>query len=169
MASLSFDRRALRGTLLGVAMAIAGTVSLTAFAAPHEHGGPHGGGMFHGRMIERMLDTAGASDAQRSQIRQIAQAAAADMKSQHEAGRALRERQMALFTAPTVDANAVEQLRQQQLAQHDQASKRMTQAMLDISRVLTPEQRVKIAERMKQRRDLMERQHRERSELDRRQ
>lgn len=169
MASLSFDRRALRGTLLGVALAIGSAVSLTALAAPHEHHGPHGGGMVHGRMIERMLDTAGASDAQRAQIRQIAQSAAADLKGQREAGKALRERQMQLFTAPTVDANAVEQLRQQQLAQHDQASKRMTQAMLDISRVLTPEQRVKIAERMQARRELMQRQHQERSELERRQ
>ena len=34
------------------------------------------------------------------------------------------------------------------LAQHDQASKRTLQAMLDVSRVLTPEQRKALAERM---------------------
>ena len=171
MASISFDRRALRGLLFGVALAIAGTASLTAWAAaPHgaHPGGPaaHGGFLF-GRGLERMLDSANASEAQRTQIRQIAQAAATDLKAQREAGRALRERQMQLFTQPTIDANAVESLRQQQLAQHDQASKRMTQALIDISRVLTPEQRVRIADRMKARRDMMERHHRERLEQER--
>lgn len=172
MASLSFDRRALRGLLFGMAMAIAGTASLTAWAAQphgHHHGGPGGhGGFLHGRGLERMLDSANASEAQRTQIRQIAQAAASDLKAQREAGRSLRERQMQLFTQPTIDANAVESLRQQQLAHHDQVSKRMTQALLDISRVLTPEQRVKIAERMQARRDMMERHHRERIEQERR-
>ena len=84
------------------------------------------------------------------------------MRAQHEAGRALREQAMALFTQPTVDANAVEALRQKQMAVHDEASKRMTQAMLEISRVLTPEQRKQIAEQMTQRREMMQRHQRER-------
>ena len=63
---------------------------------------------------------------------------------------------MQIFTAPTVDANAAEQLRQQTLAQHDQMSKRVTQAMLDVARVLTPEQRAKIGERMRDRQARME-------------
>ena len=41
--------------------------------------------------------------------------------------------------------------RQQLMALHDQTSKRMLQAMVDISRVLTPEQRAQIGERMKER------------------
>jgi protein CpxP len=57
-------------------------------------------------------------------------------------------------------------LRQKMLAQHDQTSKRISQAMLDASRVLTPEQRQQLVERMKSRRDLMERHHRERRQLD---
>ena len=73
------------------------------------------------------------------------------MKAQREAGRALREQGLQLFTQPTVDATAAEALRQQMLAQHDQASKRMLQAMLDVAKVLTPEQRAQLAERMKQR------------------
>jgi protein CpxP len=43
------------------------------------------------------------------------------------------------------------------LAQHDQASKRMMQAMLEASRVLTPEQRAKMADMAGQRRAMMER------------
>jgi Spy/CpxP family protein refolding chaperone len=40
------------------------------------------------------------------------------------------------------------------------------QAMLDASAVLTPDQRGKLAERMKQRREMMERHQRERRTLD---
>jgi Spy/CpxP family protein refolding chaperone len=46
----------------------------------------------------------------------------------------------------------VESLRQEMVQRHDQASKRMTQAMLEAAQVLTPEQRTKLAEAMKERR-----------------
>jgi len=136
------------------------------------HGGPEmgpgmrhgmGGGMMFGgspermgRMIDHMLDGLNASDAQRTQIKQIVAAAAADLKQQATAGRGLHERGMQIFTAPTVDAAAAEQLRQQMLQQHDQMSRRVSQAMLDVARVLTPEQRAKIGERLKDRRARME-------------
>jgi Spy/CpxP family protein refolding chaperone len=42
----------------------------------------------------------------------------------------------------------------------------MMQAMLDVSRVLTPEQRKQLAERMQQRRSMMERHMNERRALD---
>jgi len=73
---------------------------------------------------------------------------------------------MELFAQPTIDANAVEALRQKMLAEHDRTSKRITQAMLDSSQVLTPQQRAQLAEKMKARRDMMQRQMRERRELD---
>lgn len=167
----TMSSRGMRGVLLGVGVALAGA-SLTAWAQPgrghHGHHGHHAGAMMGGspRHIERMLDSVNATEAQRSQVRQIAEAAAADMKDRHAAGRSLREQQMQLFTQPTVDANAVEALRRQMLAEHDQTSQRMTQALLDISRVLTPEQRVQMAEKMKERRELMKRHHRERRQLD---
>lgn len=117
-------------------------------------GGPMGG-MWMGRGIDRMLDSVNASDAQRTQVKQIAEAARADLQAQRESGRALRDRAMSAFTQPNVDAREVETVRQQMLAQHDAASKRMSQAMLDISRVLTPEQRTQLAQRMKQRGEQM--------------
>ena len=73
---------------------------------------------------------------------------------------------MELFRQPTVDANAAEALRQQMLQQHDQASRRMLQAMLDVSRVLTPEQRAQLAQRMQQRREMMQRHEQERRQLE---
>ena len=167
----TLSSRGMRGVLLGVGVALAGA-SLTAWAQPgrghHGNHGHHAGAMMGGspRHIERMLDSVNATEAQRSQVRQIAEAAAADMKDRRAAGRSLREQQMQLFTQPTVDANAVEALRRQMLAEHDQTSQRMTQALLDISRVLTPEQRVQMAEKMKERRELMKRHHRERRQID---
>jgi len=108
-----------------------------------------------GRALDRMLDGLNASDAQRTQIRQIAMAAASDLKAQREARRGLHEKGVQIFTAPTVDAAAAESLRQQMSAQREQASKRMLQAMLDVAKVLTPEQRAKIGERMKERQAIM--------------
>lgn len=141
-----------RALVFGSVLALGGAWALSAQAGIH--GGGPGGAMTMesprhlDRMVDRMLDRAQASDAQRAQVRQIVDVAAADLKPQREAQRALRQEQMRLFAQPQVDATAVEQLRRKQLAQHDQLSQRMTQAMLDISRVLTPEQRAKLAERM---------------------
>jgi len=157
----------LKWMILSVVMAVSATVALSAWARPHHDGHGMGGmggpgmmmggpGMIMGgRGVDRMLDGLNATDAQRTQIKQIMQAAAADLKAQRESGRALRERSMQIFAAPNVDAAAAEAVRQQMLQQHDQASKRMLQAMLDASKVLTPEQRVKLGERMKQRADAM--------------
>jgi protein CpxP len=160
-------------SLAGAALlaAVLGSVTLSAWAMPHGgghggHGGPGMGMMFGGRGLERMLDSVNASAEQRSQIKAIADRARADLQSQREAGRGMRQQFMTLFTQPTVDANAVEALRAQTIAQHDQSSKRMTQAMIDISRVLTPEQRKQLAERMQQRRSMMERHMNERRALD---
>ncbi len=166
-----WSAKALRLFIGGLVVAVAGGFGLAAFAQGPGMHGPHGGGMFMGpplmgHALDHMLDAVKATDAQRTQIKQIAQAAAADLKAQHEAGRKLHEQAATLFTQPVVDANAAEALRQQMLAQHDQASKRMLQAMLDISRVLTPEQRQTLAAKMKQHREMMERHRHEREQLE---
>lgn len=138
---------------------------------PHGPGGGPGMMMFGGppqhiaRGVDHMLDGLNATEAQRAQIKQIALATAADLKAQREAGRALRDKGMLIFASASVDAGAAESLRQQMLAQNDQSSKRVLQAMLDISKVLTPEQRAKMGERMKQREAIMqERMQREQRE-----
>ena len=98
--------------------------------------------------MQRMLDEVKATPEQRAQIRQITEAAAADLRSQQEAARGLHEQAGKIFTAPVVDAAAAETLRQQMMAQHDQASRRMMQVMVQVAQVLTPEQRQQLAERM---------------------
>ena len=118
----------------------------------HRHGGMHGGGMMlGGRGLEHMLKDVKATDAQRVQIQKIADSARTDIQKLHEGGSKLHEQGLAILTQPTVDAAAAEKLRQQMLTQHDQVSKRMLTAMLDISTVLAPEQRAALATRMKER------------------
>lgn len=172
----SLSRTLLAGALLAWATVFS---SMTLAQPMGAHTGTHGGGHGHeGRgpmsggpggvqmLSERALDRVNATPEQRAQIRQIMQTARNDLKAQREAGRGLREESLKLFAQPAVDARAAETLRQQMSAQHDQASKRMLQAMLDASRVLTPEQRKQLADGMKQRRDMMERHQRERRAAD---
>jgi len=126
-------------------------------------GGKHGKGMDGGRQMARMLDMVAASPEQRAKIKAITETARTDMQTQREAGRALHQQSRAIFTQPTIDANAAEALRQQMLAHHDQASKRMLQMKLDVAAVLTPEQRKTMADRMAQRGAKMERHRAERA------
>lgn len=165
--STKLAARGFKALLMGFAVALLGTVALSAWAQPDGGHGHHGGGfggpgMFMGspqhiaRGVDHVLDGLNATDAQRTQIKQIVTQAAVDLKAQHDAGHALHQKAMQIFTAPTVDAAAAESVRQQLLTQHDAASRRMLQAMLDISQVLTPEQRAKLAEHMKQRQQRMQ-------------
>jgi Spy/CpxP family protein refolding chaperone len=132
----------------------------------HMMGGPHGGGDMGMKMSGRMLDLVKATPEQRAQIQKIMDGARTDMQAQREAGKGLRGEFMAAMAQPNIDAGAVEQIRQKMLAQHDQASKRRMLAMVDAARVLTPEQRKQLSERMAQRGDMMERHHRERRALE---
>lgn len=113
---------------------------------PAMHGGHgHEGGM-KGRMGMRMLDQVGATPEQKGNIVRITETLKAEMKPQREAGKAMREKMKDLLAQPTIDTAAVEALRQQMAAHHDQASKRRMQTMLEVAKVLTPEQRAKLAE-----------------------
>src|SRR6187401_1707230 len=126
--------------MMGMALTLLAAIGVSAWAQPGQgmhamqhHGGP---GMMGGtpermgRMLDRMLDGVNATDAQRAQIRQIMAQAAAELKGQAQAARELRQRGMQVLVAPTVDANAAEQIRLQSLALHDKMSQRMTQAMV---------------------------------------
>jgi Spy/CpxP family protein refolding chaperone len=119
--------------------------------------------MAHPRQMDRLLDGIQATPEQRVQLKQIALDARTDLRAQREAGQALREQGRALFAQPTVDEAAAEALRQQWLARHDRASQRMMQALLEMSRVLTPDQRQAMTALMAERRDRMERQRAERA------
>ena len=152
LVNLRWNRAARRLLGVGVFVALAGGAVLT--AAAHDGGHRYGGGAASGSTVpglrsERALEAAGVSAEQRAQVRQIMDAARTDLEAGREAARGLRTQLRQLFTEPTVDARAAETLRQQLLAQHDQASARLMQAMLEVSRVLSPEQRAALAEMAK--------------------
>lgn len=138
------------------------SISAWAGAGPEHRGEPHSVGMrpasmhgaglpgmpMMGRHLDRLLESAQASEPQRSQIRQITDKAQADLKTLHEQGQSLRDQGLKLWAQPKLDAAAAEKLRQQMAAHHEQVSKRMLKAMLDVGNVLTPEQRAKVAQHM---------------------
>lgn len=133
---------------------VVGAGAVQAMPGGHgRHGGPAAmaGGPAFGAFGGHMLDVANATDAQRSQIKTIFKAARDDLSGQREAGAKLHQQLAALYAAPNIDAAAIESLRQQMSAQHEAASKRMSQASIEAARVLTPEQRAKIAEVAKKR------------------
>lgn len=153
-----------RAWVAATALAVAGTLVLV--SSPSQAGadtsaGPAGppGGHAHGMGptmlvgpgMGRLLDAVKATPEQRAQVEKITQAAQDDLRARHEAGAKLRDQTMALFTQPTVDTAAVESLRQQMLAQHDLSTQRMLQAMVEVSRVLTVEQRQQMAQQLKSR------------------
>lgn len=157
-----------RSALTVLAIAVASSVAMSAWAMPghghgHGHGDRHGDGMaMHGRMLDRV----NATPEQRAQITRITDAGRVDMTAHHASAQALRTQMRQAMAAPVVDANTVEVLRQQGMALHDQASKRRTQMMVEISRVLSPQQRQQLAERMARRSEMQQRHHRERGQLD---
>lgn len=160
-------------SLMVVGGVMAATSAMKAWAGPMHGHGPEacmhaglerqGGGMgplaLGGRGLDRMLDQVKATDAQRQQIRQIADAARQDLAKQHQGMYPRHEPSWALLTQPTPDAAAAEKQRQDMLAHHDAVSRRSLQAMLDIARVLTPEQRAQLAQHVKQREARHERRH----------
>jgi periplasmic protein CpxP/Spy len=154
---------------LVLALAGAATAPVLAMppgAGPGGMGIDMGGGAMMGGMLPRLLDRVNATPQQRTQIQQIVERSRGEHQAQRQARQAMQDEAMTLFSQPTVDANAVEALRQKQMAIHDAASKRMTEAMIEISRVLSPEQRKQMAEHMRQRREMMQRHYRERQAID---
>jgi len=164
--------QAWRYVAVGLAVSVAGALGVINLASAHGRadappqagmmrgpGSPGGAGPgmpgmgglpLGGPMLDRMLDDVQATDSQRDQLRKIAESARADLQPTGEAARADHTRLAELFSQPAVDPAAVEALRQQMLARHDQVTKRLNVAMLDAAKVLTVEQRQQLAERMKQ-------------------
>ncbi len=155
-----------RYVAVGLAISVAGAVGVVNLASAHARPdapmppgpmrglGPVMPGMglpLGGPMLDRVLDEVKVSDDQRERLHQIAAAARADLEPTGAAARADHARLVELFAQPTVDAAAVEALRQQMLARHDQVTRRVNVAMLDAAQVLTPEQRRQFAEHIRQR------------------
>lgn len=126
-----------------------------ALAYAHGAAGRHHGPMSEQRIdmhldhLAAMLEKAGASDAQKSQIDGIMRAALANLKgvrdTHHEAFAQFHE----LMTASSVDRAKMEELRAAQIKALDDASKGLVTALADAAEVLSPEQRAALAEQMR--------------------
>jgi periplasmic protein CpxP/Spy len=101
------------------------------------------------RQTLRRLD---ATPEQHAKVQLIAERALADLYPLREQHHRTRDAALALLRADTVDRAAAERLRAEQIALHEQASKRMMQAVLDAAEVLTPAQRDALAKDLAERR-----------------
>jgi len=146
--------------LFGFALgcALASCVALAAWAMGEDVGQPHRlpaalalagtPPLPRGPQLDHVLDEVQASAMQRSQVHQILEAADADLRVGRDAALADREQMARLFAAPVVDASAVEAVRQRMEQRHDAESRRMLQAMVDVSQVLGAVQRQQIARQL---------------------
>lgn len=123
------------------------------------HGWGRGGPGMHASMgrgfgeyrLERMLEGLDATPEQADKIRAIVDAARDDLMPALDGMRGTREKVAEMLGAPAIDRAAAETLRAERVAAMDQASRRLTTAILDAAEVLTPEQRAKLVEHLKER------------------
>lgn len=103
--------------------------------------------------IDHVVDhiLADGSAEQKSKVKAIAQSALNDLKPLREQHHAAHQEVVKLLTQANIDRRALEQVRTSEMRLAEQVSKRITQAVADAAEVLTPEQRVKLSEHIKQR------------------
>jgi periplasmic protein CpxP/Spy len=130
-------------------LAGAGALLAGAAGAAFAHGGRRGHGPLDGERLERMLKhlyvEIDATEAQKQKLGPIVKDAVRDLQPLHEKVHAARKRGVELLSAPSVDRNALEALRAEQIQSADAASKRLASALADVADVLTPEQRKSLA------------------------
>ena len=144
-------RRWLALLLLPVA---AGVLSASV-ASAHGFGGPRGGGgaaFMQGRM-EHLLTAAGASEAQKAQIKAIWDKQRPQLETLHKQQHETRKQIGVLLAAATIDVARVEQLRKQTVDAMDKISASTTQAMVASAQVLTPDQRKVVLQKLEERRN----------------
>lgn len=146
----SWTRRLVVGGLALVAVAGAGAAIAGGGWGGHggwRHGGPGFGGGFG---IERAFDAIDATAEQEKKIWEIVDGVRGEVRPMMRDFRGTREQLAEILGAPTVDRAAVEKLRAERVAALDQASQKITTALLDAAEVLTPEQRAKLKLRMEE-------------------
>jgi protein CpxP len=136
-----------------LALPLAGALALPAvqaFAGPWHGGDGAGemGGFGAARRMGKMLDVAGASDAQRAQIKSIWAGLKPQLQATREQGQKVHGELRKALTAATIDTAQVERLRKEGIQIADKASTLVTQGIVQSAQVLTPEQRQKVANEM---------------------
>lgn len=142
-----------KSIVLGGTAALASALMfVSAYAQPdgdgfghHDRGAErhHRGGDFGMRGLFKDVDL---SADQKSKIDIIMKSAHNSNDADHRQHQILRMAMLKLMSQPTIDTNAVERLRQQQVALHEAQSKRMSSTMVQAFQVLTPQQRAKVTD-----------------------
>jgi Spy/CpxP family protein refolding chaperone len=133
-----------------VAVAVAAGAGAYAFAS-NDGWGRHK--LMRGYMeyrLDQMLTEAGASDDQKSKLKTIVTTTIDEVRPDREDRKAMRDEIIKLIEAPTIDRNAIESLRAKQMAQFEERSKAIAKAVADAAEILTPDQRKKLVEEMKE-------------------
>ena len=99
----------------------------------------------------RLIKAVDGTSEQKDRLVKLAQTAMADMQPLRAQHMAARKKGLELLAGSAIDRNALERLRQEQITLADTMSKRTLQHMADAAEVLTPAQRSKLAERMRER------------------
>lgn len=141
--------RPLRVSLL-VGAGLAAVIAIGAGAAIAKGGFGHMGGRFVEHRFEKMMDSVDATDAQQDKIWAIVDRTRGELRPMGRDFRDARGKMVELLTAPTIDKAAVETLRAERIAAMDAASKHVAAAAIEAAEALTPEQRAKLAEKMKE-------------------
>ena len=100
------------------------------------------------RMVRHMAIELDATDAQQDKIRSVVKAAVTDLVPMREKAQSARQKARELLTQPTIDRAQIEKFRTEQLALAEAFTKRVAQAVGDAAEILTPEQRLKLSERL---------------------
>ena len=145
-------RKLLWGGLLALIIGVTTIGAITHAASGHF--GPFAGmhGEFNPEMASKhlrkdvnwVLDDTDASNDQKAKVNDIMQAALQDLLPLHQQIADAHKQVAQLMSQATIDRAALEQVRVNQMALMDTASKRLTQAIEDAGDVLTPAQRQKL-------------------------
>ena len=97
-------------------------------------------------MVEWTLSRINATEAQRTQVKSVVQAALEDLLQLREEHQANRKAMIAALIEPEVDRAELDRIRSAEISLADRASRRIVTALADSAEALTPEQRAQLAE-----------------------
>lgn len=146
----------------GIGAALVGMLGLAAchHGGPGWHHGHHGGhaqmtpeeaGKRIDKAVNWVLDDVDATAEQKTKVSAIAKDALRELMPLRDQHRAARNQAVDLLTRDSIDRQALEVLRADEMRLAEQASRRVTQALADIAEAVTPEQRRKLAEQFRRR------------------
>ena len=156
-------RRAAIATLIGGLAAGIGAKAIAHGGPGGWHGGWGGGRGMHGEMdpqamqrraeamVKWWLADVDATEAQQKKVAEIMTATMTELRPLRAKHFEARKQVMDILSKPQIDRGALEAVRAQELQLAETFSRRITQSLADAAEVLTPEQRMKLAERMQRR------------------